>query len=149
MGRRKDSPRREEAAGGVVTRRGPAGTQVLLIEQSDWRTRRATTRLPKGKPEWGETAEETAVREVEEETGVRAEVQRPLGRWRYAYYLPSQGHYVHKGVRFYLMRRVGGVPRPRPGETERVQWVPVAEALRRLSFETEREVVRAAHALLA
>lgn len=138
----------QRAAGGVVVRRGPAGPQVLLIGQSDWRTRRATTRLPKGRPEPGESLEAAALREVAEETGIHAEIRREVGTWAYAFLLPGAGHYVHKRVRFYLMRPVGGLPRPRPGETERVWWAPLAEARRRLSFATEREVVRRARALL-
>lgn len=149
MGRRKDAPRIEEAAGGVVARRGAGGPLILLIGQVDWRTRRSTTRLPKGRPEAGERPEETAVREVEEETGIRGAVERELGVWRYAYYAPAQGHYVHKRVRFYLMRPRAGVPRPRTGETLRVRWAPVALALRTLTFDTEREVVRRARSLLA
>lgn len=149
MARPEDAPRVQDAAGGVVVRRGPAGPQVLLIEQSDWRTRRATTRLPKGRPEPGERPEETALREVEEETGILADVQGEIGGWRYAYHLPAAGYYVHKRVRFYLMRPHAGVPRPRPGETERALWVPMAEAERRLSFRLERAVVRRARALLA
>lgn len=149
MGRRTDSPRVEEAAGGLVARRDAGRPRILLIGQTDWRTRRRTTRLPKGKPEAGETPEETAVREVEEETGIRADVERELGVWRYAYYVPARGHYVHKRVRFYLMRPRAGTPRPRPGETLHVHWAPVAEALRTLTFDTEREVVRRARSLLA
>lgn len=143
------SPRIEEAAGGVVVRRGPAGPQVLLIEQTDWRTGRSTTRLPKGKAEPGERPEATARREVEEETGIRAEIRREIGTRRYAYHLPAAGHYVHKRVRFYLMRARDGALRPQPGETERALFVPLAAALRRLTFAAEREVVREARALLA
>jgi 8-oxo-dGTP pyrophosphatase MutT (NUDIX family) len=139
----------ERAAGGVVVRRGPGGPQILLIEQCDWRTGRATTRLPKGKPEPGEGPQATALREVEEETGIRAGISRELGTWRYAFFLPRRGHYVHKRVRFYLMHPRGGTPRPQPGETERVRWAPLADALGRLTFSTEREVVREARALLA
>ena len=53
-------------------------------------------------------------------------------------------HLISKQVQFFLMEHVGGDPRPADGEMERVRWCPIGEALRRLSFETERRVVRLA-----
>jgi 8-oxo-dGTP pyrophosphatase MutT (NUDIX family) len=138
----------EVAAGGVVWRLGPSGPEVAIAEQRDRNRGDRTVRLPKGKAEIGESLEETAVREVREETGLGAEIVQPLREVRYRYFEAREGQHVDKRVHFYLMRHTGGVPAPRDGEMERVYWVPLERASRELTFETERAVVAEARALL-
>jgi bis(5'-nucleosidyl)-tetraphosphatase len=141
-------PRAEVAAGGVVLRRGPAGPEVVLAEQLDRNTRARTVRLPKGKPEPGESLDAAALREVREETGVEADLLGPLHEVRYRYRERRAARWVDKRVHFFLMRHREGALRAADGEFERVFWCALAEAEGRLSFDTERAVVAAARAAL-
>jgi 8-oxo-dGTP pyrophosphatase MutT (NUDIX family) len=122
-----------EAAGGVVLRDGPAGPEVLVVHRvryDDWS-------LPKGKLDPGETAEQGAVREVEEETGVRAAIGPELPTMRYE----VAGE--PKRVRWFRMTAVAGDPRERPAdrEVDAARWWPVAEALVRLSYPHDRRLL--------
>jgi diadenosine hexaphosphate hydrolase (ATP-forming) len=143
----------ETSAGGVVYRHAAQGVLLLLGEQRDVNTGQQTVRLPKGRREPGETLEETALREVLEETAETAEIREPLGEVSYVYFDRARGEEVAKRVVFFLMEArspkapeaSGGEPARVPdGELERILWCPPAEALEKLSFETERIVVRRA-----
>src|SRR5688500_13489220 len=93
-------PTTESSAGGIVIRRRESsGVEVLLIQQSGHKG----WGFPKGWIEEGEEPPTTAVREVEEESGVRAEVVGELPPTRY-YYLNHERKRVAKTVRWYLMR---------------------------------------------
>ena len=74
--------RSEISAGGVVYRRVAGELEVAIAEQRDRVTAALTTRLPKGKIESGETAEEAAVREVAEEIGLESRIVGDLGSVR-------------------------------------------------------------------
>ncbi len=137
----------EIAAGGVVVRRGAAGLEVALGEQTDRLTGAPTVRLPKGKLEPGETVDQAATREVLEESGLEARILSPLPRVSYHY---GQGaEQVAKEVHFFLMEHVAGEPLPRDGEMKRVYWCPIERAARELTFDTERRAIEAARAVLA
>lgn len=116
--------------------------EVSVGEQRDRLTGDGRTRLPKGGVEAGETPEEAAVREVEEETGLVATPVAPLETVDYTYL--EAGVQVSKQVHFFLMELEHEEPRPRDAELERVYWCPIDEAAERLSFETERRVLRRA-----
>jgi 8-oxo-(d)GTP phosphatase len=121
------------AAGGVLRRVSPNGIEVLLVHRpryDDWT-------LPKGKAEPGETDEETAVREVEEETGLRASLGIELPSTRYR---DSQGR--DKVVRYWTMRPESGSFEPH-GEVDAIEWTPIADAGSKLSYERDAEVLRA------
>src|ERR671930_494504 len=133
--RRAPRVRDARAAGGVVMRAAGDGFEVVLAgRRSD-----ATWVFPKGTPDRDETIEETAVREVREETGLDVEIVAPLGTIDYWFALPGQR--VHKYVHFFLMRAIGGDVSRHDHEYDEVRWVPVAEARRLLSFETYREIL--------
>ncbi|RDI96041.1 NUDIX hydrolase [Meiothermus sp. QL-1] len=133
--------RRVTSAGGVVLREraGGSGLEVLLIAVKDGRV----WSLPKGQVEPGERYPQTAVREVWEETGIRARVLAPLGSIRYHFTVRDDGvpTTVTKEVHHFLMGYVAGRPRPQKEEVDGVDWVPVREALRRLSHQNERDAV--------
>jgi 8-oxo-dGTP diphosphatase len=120
-----------EAAGGVVLRDG----RVVLVHRpryDDWS-------LPKGKLDPGETAEQAAVREVEEETGLRC---RPLRE------LPSIGYRDNKDrpkrVRYWLME-VEHDPGFGPNdETDELRWLALDDARALLTYERDRDVLDAA-----
>ena len=97
--------------------------------------------------EEGEGSEETARREVREETGIEAEIEEDLGKISYFYVW--EGIRVKKSVHFYLMRATGGDVSRHDHEMEDVRWFPAGEALRLASYKTEREVLsRAAEELM-
>ena len=109
------------AAGGIVVREG----RVLLVHRpryDDWS-------LPKGKLRLGESWEAAALREVEEETGLRCELGKLVGATRYGL----------KEVRYFRMT-CDGEPRPQ-NEVDEVRWVPLDEAGALLSYERDVELL--------
>jgi 8-oxo-dGTP pyrophosphatase MutT (NUDIX family) len=98
--------------------------------------------LPKGTPDQGETLEETAVREVKEETGLCVEIEATLGNIEYWFARASER--VHKKVYFYLMGERGGSFDDHDLEFDVIQWIVAGQALQTLTYPTEREVVRRA-----
>jgi 8-oxo-dGTP pyrophosphatase MutT (NUDIX family) len=133
--------RRQVSSGGVLVREGPHGPEVLLASR---RTRRGDLvwGLPKGLVEEGESPEETAVREVQEETGHRGVVRAPLGD--VSYWFVWEGTRIRKTVHFFLMDAADGPPGPRDREMEEVRWFPLEEAADVAGFDSEKEVIRKA-----
>lgn len=133
------------SAGGVVWRRAAAGdVEVILCHREDG----AVWCLPKGTPEAGESMQETALREVAEETGLRVEPGEQLPTIEY--WFTRDGTRFHKHVHFWLMRPTGGDVAEHDHEFDRVEWVPVTEAMDRLTYDGERAVVaRSAERLAA
>jgi len=103
------------------------------------RTSDRTWVFPKGTPDPGESTEETALREVREETGLDVGIVAPIGVIEYWFAVP--GERVHKFVHFFLMRADGGDVSLHDHEYDDVRWVPVREARRMLSYETYREIL--------
>ena len=124
------------AAGGVVIRRGARGAEVVLAGRG------GTWVLPKGTPDGDERIEETATREVREETGLDVRIVRPLGTIEYWFALPRRR--VHKVVHFFLMEPTGGDVGRHDHEYEEVRWVTVDEARGLLSFDTYRDILERA-----
>lgn len=106
-----------------------------------------TWTLPKGTPDPGETIEETALREVGEETGLEVRIVAPLPSIEYAFV--QDGTRIRKTVHYFLMEPTGGDLSRHDAEFERVRWVPFGEAGGLLSFATERELVATAQDRLA
>lgn len=142
---RKTETRTEVSAGGVVYRREPDGVDVVLAAR---RTRRGDLAwgLAKGGIEVDESAEQAAVREVREETGIEAEIEASLGETRYFYVWEDVR--IRKTVHFFLMRATGGDPNDRDDEMEDVQWFPLERALKRAAYRGEREVLGRAAEIL-
>ena len=124
------------AAGGVVWREGEDGPEVVVIHRpryDDWS-------LPKGKLLPGEDWLEGALREVEEETGLRCEPGKELEPARYR---DRKGR--DKLVRWWSMRPVDGTFEPND-EVDDLRWLPPAEAIGRLDYDHDRRLVaQAAH----
>ncbi|MEX3656163.1 NUDIX hydrolase, partial [Mycolicibacterium fortuitum] len=129
----------ETSAGGLVIDGidGPKDTQVAaLIGRVDRRGRMLWS-LPKGHIELGETAEQTAIREVAEETGIRGDVLAALGS--IDYWFVTEGRRVHKTVHHYLMRFQGGELSDDDVEVTEVAWVPLRDLASRLAYADERK----------
>ena len=125
-------PKPKVAAGGLVERTTPEGTQLAVV----LRTRYGDWVLPKGKPDGNETLEETALREVREETGCKARITGP------GYTIEYLVGRVPKVVTFFRMEYVADGFAIDPREIEDVVWLEPSRALQRLTYETERSVVR-------
>jgi 8-oxo-dGTP pyrophosphatase MutT (NUDIX family) len=124
------------AAGGIVHRRDPNGEwQVLLVHRpryDDWS-------LPKGKADRGERAEETALREVEEETGLRCRLGDEVGKTRYK---DAKGR--SKVVRYWFMQPAvaDATAEFTPNdEVDAVAWCTQEEAAQRVSYEHDRKLL--------
>jgi len=120
------------AAGGVILRGGVGGIEVLVVHRpryDDWS-------FPKGKAEPGESDESCALREVEEETGLRCSLGREL---------PSTSYTDPKGrpkvVRYWVMEVVGG-ELAFVHEVDAGRWVSIEDAAALLSYPRDVEVLR-------
>jgi 8-oxo-dGTP diphosphatase len=121
-----------KASGGVVWRRGDRGLEVALVHRpkyDDWS-------FPKGKLDPGESWEEAALREVEEEIGLRC---------RLGHELPPTSYRDNRGrakvVRYWLMEPLDGAFAA-SGEVDEMRWVPAGEARALLSYAHDRELLR-------
>ncbi|MGH7774072.1 MAG: NUDIX hydrolase [Candidatus Binatia bacterium] len=132
---------REISSGGVVYRKQRGVAEVALIRvRNRWC-------LPKGHVEEGEGTQETALREVREETGLEGNAVAKLGDITYWYTNKTkEGETIRifKRVYFYLIRCLKGNVRWHDEEVEEARWLPIEEAIKRLSYPTERRMVRKA-----
>ena len=131
--------RDEISAGGVVFRlRDGGGFDVVLILTHERRWQ-----LPKGWIDEGESPEQTAVREVREETGIDAELVGPLGLVEYQYVstYDVEPARVHKRVHMYLLRYLGGSTDDHDDEVIGARWVEIGEAERTLAFKDEQRMM--------
>ena len=120
------------AAGGLVRRRGQGGdVDIVLVHRlayDDWT-------FPKGKLHDGETEEDAALREVEEETGLRCRLDRDLGL---SSYRDARGR--PKTVRYWTMTAIDGILAP-AHEIDDARWLPLDVASATLSYPRDREVI--------
>ena len=126
------------SAGGVVHRIGTKGVEVVICGRNSppiWQ-------LPKGTPDAGETREQTARREAEEETGLQVEIDEFIDSIDYWFVRSGDGVRCHKTVYFYLMSATGGDVSLHDREFDTAQWVPFEDALRTLSYDNEVRVVQ-------
>ncbi len=140
--------RREFSAGGVLVREVDGRPMLAAIRPGGKPA--GLWALPKGRIGTDEPPEETAVREVEEETGVRGTLVRKLGDVRYAY--TWEGERVFKVVSFYLLAyeegTLGALRDEHAHEVADVQWLPLEEAPRLLAYAGERRMAEEALAIL-
>ena len=130
----------ETSYGGVVVR----GDEVMVIVP---RGRSRVLGLPKGGPMDGETPEETAAREVREETGIVARVEDRLGQVDYTY--RRGGRRINKTVHFYLCMFEDGNTSDHDHEVDDARWIPLEDALTALTYPGERRLVARAMSRLA
>lgn len=134
------------SAGGIVIR-FVGGTPELVVGRRRRERDGVTWTLPKGTPNPGETTEETARREVTEETGLEVDIVRPFDDIAYSF---VQGRTrIHKTVHYFLMVATGGDLSQHDHEFDEVRWVAFRDAAALLTFDTERSLVARAGAAAA
>ena len=104
--------------------------------------------LAKGTPDAGETLEETALREVREETGLDVEIKQPIKSIDYWFADRISKVQYHKTVHFYLMVPTGGDPSLHDPEFDVVEWFPFNKALESLQYSNEADVLSCAKNLI-
>jgi 8-oxo-dGTP pyrophosphatase MutT (NUDIX family) len=134
------------SAGGIVVRI-IAGVPHLVAGHRRRERDGGSWTLPKGTPNPPETLEETALREVAEETGLEVRIVAPIDRIEYVFV--QRGARIHKTVHFWLMEPIGGDLGRHDHEFDEVRWVPLVDAPGLLSFETERALVERAAGMIA
>jgi 8-oxo-dGTP pyrophosphatase MutT (NUDIX family) len=153
---------REFSAGGVVVRQKDGQWWVAVIQPTGREAPKKTAgkskisqapkpvlTLPKGLIDPGEKPEETAVREVREETGLEAERVVKLGNVKYVYMRSwGDGARVFKVVTYYLFRylsgRIGNITPEMRHEVEQASWIPLQDAPKSLTYKGDREMASAA-----
>lgn len=131
------------SAGGVVWRRTTAGdVEVVLCG----RTADRVWGLPKGTPDADEPIEATAIREVQEETGLKVEPGPRLGSIEY--WFTSRGVRYHKLVHHWLMQPIGGDLADHDHEFDLVDWFPLGVACQMATYDNERRILTEAARLL-
>lgn len=131
----------EISAGGLVIRRAEGGLEVALISVRQGKR----WGLPKGRKEVGESLSVTALREVEEETGLSCSILTELGTVSFDFSFKDGKHLSrrHKTVHYYLMKYISGdVSAYDRAEVDDCQWFPLAEALSLLTFDDEKGLIR-------
>jgi len=149
---------REFSAGGVLVRHTPEGWELAVIEpqreasivgESDKKRHKQVLALPKGLIDPGEKPDQTAVREVREETGLTGSILAKLSDIKYMYVrVWGDNQRVFKIVSFYLLQYESGtiddVSSAMRIEVKQAQWIPLEGAERRLAYRGERDVIRLA-----
>ncbi len=133
------------SAGGIVIR-VTDGTPELVVGMRRRERDGVTWSLPKGTPIAGETTEETAIREVTEETGLEVRIVRPFDHIDYSFVMG--GTRINKTVYYFLMVPTGGDLARHDHEFAEVRWISFVEASMLLTFETERALAARAIAAL-
>jgi len=127
------------SSGGVIFRQSDGQYEVALIYTGrNWG-------LPKGLIEKAETAEETALREVREETGLEGEMVKKIGKISYSF---TRRKRYSKTVHFYLLKYVGGSLQDHDYEVAKVKWFPISKAIQTVTYTSEREILKKARNIL-
>ena len=128
------------SSGGVVHRGESNETQIVLCHRNNpniWC-------LPKGTPDFGETLEETAMREVLEETGLSVLIDSSLGTIEYSFSNRHDKTFFKKTVHFFLMHSIGGNLANHDFEFDDVFWLPAKGAMETMTYPNEIVVVQKA-----
>ena len=135
------------SAGGVVYRIAGEGIEIVTCGQQS--PNKWIWALPKGTPDPGETLEETALREVKEETGLSVKIESQVGRIQYWFESTEDKVKYHKTVYFYLMSSTGGSFENHDHEFDTVQWSVSSDALSSLTYKDETNIVAKALTLIS
>ncbi len=132
--------RKKTAAGGIVVRCNQYGMRELLLVHQ---TSHDGWGFPKGHPDTGESRSETALREVEEETGVKASILCELPPTEYTFQ-DKNGELVEKKVYWYLMQYVSKGHQSHAHEVHAIEWLPLDRTYRQLTYDNDHKLLAAA-----
>ena len=127
--------KKEKSCGAVVCRKGENGLEILLIQHKNG----GHCAFPKGHVEKKETEEETALREIKEETGLKVALDTAFRKM--VTYSPKPG--VMKDVIYFAAKAKKDGARPQPEEVLELCWKSPEEALEAVTYDTDRQVLQA------
>lgn len=132
----------EFSAGGIVLNHVGKDAKIILISRKkEGLASEVVWCLPKGKIEKSEKPQQAALREVREETEVKAEVIKEIGKINYWYY-KKKGVRCYKTVYFYIMRLKSGKIGTESFEVNDVKWFKIDDAISNMSYNSEIEMVK-------
>jgi mutator protein MutT len=130
----------EVSAGGlVIDFSGTRGLLIGRIDHKDATRERLLWSLPKGHIEAGETPEQAAIREVQEETGITSEITKSIGV--IDFWFMAGGKRIHKTVHHFIFKEVSGELTPQITEVDEVSWFPLSEIVERLAYPDEKKLI--------
>lgn len=135
------------SAGGVIYRTQNGRYEVALIMRRNLKGEEVWA-IPKGLVEKGEAVERTAFREVKEETGLIGEVKEKIGEIEYWYFSKDENARIHKKVYLFLLTYLEGSTEDHDQEVEDVRWFGIDEALEKLTYESEKKILKMAKKIL-
>lgn len=131
-----------DSGGQIPDGNGSVHMEVVLVGRSHT----GIWALPKGTPKSGETIEQVAVREAQEETGLQVQLIAYIGSITYSF-IRERVRY-HKQVRHFLLKAIGGDIALHDHEYDRVEWFSVPEACRHLTYRNEVNILCQAEEML-
>ena len=134
----------QHSAGGVVFKKEHGRYKVCLVSKREGKV----WALPKGRLNEGETPEQTAIREILEETGHRTEILLKLDEIHYYFLVRETQTLYSKRVTFFLLKLLEENAQPRDNENDSVVWLESSEAVRRLSYLNEKKIIKLAMGIL-
>ena len=134
----------QHSAGGLVVKKKGNKAQICLVSKKNGRV----WAFPKGRMDEGETREETARREILEETGHKVEIIDELDVIEYYFFLKENNTFYHKTVTFFLTKLLVEDAQPRDQEADAVAWFDAGVAKKKLSYLNEKKILGKAESLL-
>lgn len=132
------------SSGGIIFRRRGGKVEIALIAVKGGNV----WCLPKGIVDKGENPEETALREVREETGLTGRILGRIGSISYWYFIKEENAKCKKTVDFYLMEYEKGSTKDHDWEVDEASWVPIEEAAERASYKGDRRIIEKAKEMI-
>lgn len=132
------------SSGGVVFKRHDDIIEIVLVAVKGGNV----WCLPKGLIDKGETPEKTSLREVAEETGLKGRIIEKIGKITYWYYIKEENAKCRKTVHFFLMEYESGDILRHDWEVDNASWFQIDEALKKLSYKDEKEILEKAKRII-
>lgn len=135
----------QTSSGGVIFRRKDDCIEIVMVTVKEGQV----WCLPKGVIDKGELPEDTAIREVREEAGVRGNIIEKLGEITYWYYIKEEHAKCKKTVHFFLMEYAEGNIKDHDQEVNDAFWIPLDEAIKKAQYKGEREMLEKARTMFS